>query len=582
MQNWVPNRAAMNRKGFTPSRPERLIAAGRVVLAACSLLAIWLAPSEPSRHAHTVLVLLTGYLLYAVVMLLVVGRPHPVLIHLPAVTHALDMVLFTVLVYFTEASTSPFFVYFVFSLVCATVRWQWRGILWTAAAALLALVGLSLYGAHGAPLPAFELGRLILRGMPLILVAVLLGYLAAYEHERRLRSELSRLAMWPHIVRRDADPLVRDLLEHAGALLDTPRVLATWEESEEPWLHVAAWSRGEFSRSRESPATFEPLVAKPLADADFLCQDASLPVPACLHTSSIGLQRWHGTPLHPDFQVRFAVGAVLCLRLSGEACRGRLFCLDKPAMTPDDLVLGTLVAHQIIDRMDHFYLVQRTQHAAAMDERIRLARDLHDGVLQSLTGAALQLQTVGRLFAEDPQAARNRLQEIQNLLAEEQRDLRFFIQELKPGPLGSPQADSDPTARLNELSERIERHWGLQVEVKFDRAGERIPAALGREIYRIVHEALVNAARHARASVARVELSGQGDHVRITVADDGRGFRFHGHYDHARLTEMKLGPVTLKERIVSLGGTLSIDSSESGARLEIVLPVARVGARDGD
>jgi signal transduction histidine kinase len=45
---------------------------------------------------------------------------------------------------------------------------------------------------------------------------------------------------------------------------------------------------------------------------------------------------------------------------------------------------------------------------------------------------------------------------------------------------------------------------------------------------------------------------------------------------------MKLGPVTLKERIVSLGGTLSIDSSESGARLEIVLPVARVGARDGD
>jgi len=74
----------------------------------------------------------------------------------------------------------------------------------------------------------------------------------------------------------------------------------------------------------------------------------------------------------------------------------------------------------------------------------------------------------------------------------------------------------------------------------------------------------------------------QGDQVRVIVADDGRGFRFHGHYDHATLTEMKLGPVTLKERIVSLGGSLSIDSSESGARLEIVLPVARAGARDGD
>ena len=74
----------------------------------------------------------------------------------------------------------------------------------------------------------------------------------------------------------------------------------------------------------------------------------------------------------------------------------------------------------------------------------------------------------------------------------------------------------------------------------------------------------------------------EGDQVRVIVADDGRGFRFHGHYDHATLAEMKLGPVTLKERIVSLGGSLSIDSSESGARLEIVLPVARAEDRDGD
>jgi signal transduction histidine kinase len=241
-----------------------------------------------------------------------------------------------------------------------------------------------------------------------------------------------------------------------------------------------------------------------------------------------------------------------------------------------------MVAHQVADRMDHFYLLQRTQHGAAMEERMRLARDLHDGVLQSLTGTALQLQTVGRLFVEDPQAARDRLQEIQHLLAEEQRDLRFFIQELRPRPLGSPQADSDLATRLSELSERIERHWGLQVEVKVPRMEVRIPASLVREIYRLVHEALVNAARHARASVARVELGVQGDQVRIIVADDGRGFRFQGHYDHATLTEGKLGPVSLKERIISLGGSLAIDSSESGARLEIQFPIARAGAHDGN
>ena len=66
----------------------------------------------------------------------------------------------------------------------------------------------------------------------------------------------------------------------------------------------------------------------------------------------------------------------------------------------------------------------------------------------------------------------------------------------------------------------------------------------------------------------------------LSVADNGRGFRFHGTYDHATLTEMKLGPVVLKERIASLRGSLAINSTESGARLDITLPLAPPGAGD--
>ncbi|MBI4737242.1 MAG: ATP-binding protein, partial [candidate division NC10 bacterium] len=337
-------------------------------------------------------------------------------------------------------------------------------------------------------------------------------------------------------------------------------------------------SQGDFQWTREPPASFEPLVAEPLAGADFLCPDARAPVPLSFRTSPDGLQHWRGAPLHPLFQARFAIGPVLSFRLQGQAVRGRLFCLDRPGMSSDDLVLGEIVARQVAARMDHFYLLQRLRQSAVMEERIRLARELHDGVLQSLTGAALQLQTIRRLFEWDPRAAQDRLLEIQRLIADEQRDLRFFIQELKPAPLGPPEADSSLAARLDELSERIERHWGLRVEVKLERPEARIPEALVREIYRIVHEALVNAARHAHASAAQVELGLQGNQVRISVADNGRGFRFHGTYDHATLTEMKLGPVMLKERIASLRGSLAIASSESGARLDILLPLAPPGA----
>jgi signal transduction histidine kinase len=78
----------------------------------------------------------------------------------------------------------------------------------------------------------------------------------------------------------------------------------------------------------------------------------------------------------------------------------------------------------------------------------------------------------------------------------------------------------------------------------------------------------------------RVDLSVDNTRVRIIVADDGRGFPFHGQYDLAALTTMNLGPTTLKERIMALGGYLVIDSTEAGACLHISLPLTQSGARD--
>ena len=400
------------------------------------------------------------------------------------------------------------------------------------------------------------------------MLATLLGYLGAYKQRRS--SELSKLAAWPHATPAEARVLVHDMLEHAAGILGAARVLMAWEEPEEPWLHLALWSRSTFHWTREAPATFAPLVAEPLAATSFLCLDARAPVPTALHHSSAGVQRWHGVPLHPQVQARFAIGAVLALRLQGESLAGRLFFLDKPGMTSDDLILGTIVAHEVVARMDQFSLLQRLQQAAATEERI--------GLLQSLTGAALQLETVHRLLEKDPQVARERVLDIQRLLAAEQRDLRSFIRELKPTPLSPAEMDACLTTRLQELGERIERHWGLRVPVRVERLEAGIPEALARDIYRIVHEAFINAARHAHAAAARVELGVADTQVCITVADDGCGFPFRGRYDLAALTTLNLGPVTLKERIASLGGALVIDSSETGARLHITLPLARPGA----
>ncbi|HXH02444.1 MAG TPA: sensor histidine kinase [Candidatus Competibacteraceae bacterium] len=559
------------------NRAERLIAIARVLLAAFSLLAIWLDPTTPIRYADTAYGLLVAYLGYAVCIVPLAWRLDSAFNLQARVTHLFDLAVFTLLIYFTEGLTSPFFTYFVFSLLCATLRWQWWGALWTALVALTIYVGMGAYAVYVLQDPAFELHRFIIRSVYLAVLGVLMGHLGLYEH--RLRSELSKLAAWPWAV--SSQTLIRDLLRSAADVFNTSRVLLIWDEADEPWRYVATHFRGEFQSFREPPTAFEPPVVEPLRETHFLCSDTRDRTPLTLHSSLTGFQRWRGMPLHPELQARFGIGSVLALHLHAENMQGRLFVLDKSDMTSDDLLLGEIVARQMSTELEQRYLQRCLQQAAAMEERYRLAGDLHDGLLQSLTGMALQLQTLHRLVEEDPKAARERLQDVQDLLQLEQRNLRAFILKLKPAPLDLLGESSNLAVSLKELGSRIERYWGLPVILTLDPAISRIRQPLGHEIHRIVQEALINAARHASASVAEVEVGVHDGRVHIVVADDGRGFPFRGRYDLATLSARQMGPVALRERVASRGGQMVIDSSEAGARLDINLPLDGRGASSG-
>jgi signal transduction histidine kinase len=557
------------------SRAERLIATGRLVLATGALLAIWLDPTQPSHASHLTYAMLIGYAAYAAVLGLLAWQADTVLVRTRLLTHVIDFLLFSGFMYLTEAPTSPFFVYFVFSLVAATLRWQWRGTAWTAVVALAVFLGMGLWGGKVWSDPAFELDRFLIRSIYLAVIAVLVGYLGVYE--QRLRRELTALAAWPHTVSPDARPLVHDLLAYAASILNAPRVLLAWEEPEEPWLYLALWSREPFLWTREPPMTFTPLVADSLAMTCFLCPDVRTSLPTVFQTPNRGFQRWHGTPLHPDLQARFALGAVLCCPVQGTNLTGHVLFLDQPEMTVDALALGTVVTREVVTRLDQFLLAQQQQQAAATEARLDLARDLHDGLLQSLTVAAVHVETVRRLLARDPHEAAARLHDIQQLLAAEQRDLRGFVQELKTTPLSPVSTATDLPMRLTTLGERITRHWGVRVEMTIEPCVTAVPESLAQACYRLVHEALINAARHARASAVRVECRAEEHHLCLTIADDGCGFPFRGCYDLATLTVLNIGPATIKERLASLGGSLLLDSTTTGTRLHMTLPLTYPG-----
>jgi signal transduction histidine kinase len=551
------------------SRTERVIATLRVVLGAGSLFAVWLDPTQPAKYESTTYGLMTVYVVYSFLLAVLLWSSHLPLPRLRFVTHGVDLVVFSVFIYLTEGPpVSPFFVYFVFSLVCAALRWGWKGTLLTSSLSLGIFIAMGLYESQ--VLSDEKLNRFVIRSVYLAVISILLAYLGAYEHQ--LRGEITKLAGWPRGVPRDAPAVVRQAMEHAAHVLNAPRVVMVWEEPEEPWRHLATWSEGKFEMTREPSVTVAPLVAPALAAASFLCPDLTAPSPTVVHSEGNEVGRWYGQPLDTALQARFVMTTVLSLRLEGEGWDGRLFVLDKPGMTSDDLVLGRVIAQQVLAQIEHVYLLQSFQQTAAMQERVRLARDLHDGLLQSLTGSALQLQAVRRLLDGAPAAALDRLSEVQQLIVTQQRNLRTFIHELRPVALVPSPPGTTALDRLRELGERVQRQWAIAVNVHAE-AGVEIPDALIADVSHIVHEALVNAARHGKASSARVEVETREGSLHLRVEDNGCGFPFSGRYALPELLERDLGPSSLKERVASLHGTLVLESGESGARLDIGLPL---------
>jgi len=549
-------------------RAERLIAATRLTLASFSLVAVWLDPTDPARYSRLVQTLLAAYGVYSMAVLAVVWGARAPLAH-PVVGHVVDLVVLSAFLYASAGASSPLFPFFVFLLIAASLRWKWHGTLWTAVAMLVAFAVSTLCAALANP-GSFEPSEFIIRGASLVVVATLLAEMGAYEE--RGRQDMQKLAIEPEVAADDRDALVRSLPSWVAHVMGARRVLIAWVEPDEPWLCLASYEAGESRYAQEAPDVIEPLVAQDLAGTDFLCPRAIDPLEPVLHTSPAGFTRWQGAPLHPLLQERFSATSVLSVRLEAETARGRLFLFDEPEMTSDDLLLGQIVAHQVASRLDGFHLSRQLAERAVLEERVRMGRDLHDSALQVLAGVALELESLQRIPESELADCRGRLRRIQSTLETEQHTLRTMISQLRSRPvLDSPSVSF--SVRLKDLVERLERQRGIRVEWRATDL-DALPDGRAHDVYLLLHEALVNAARHSGAQVLRLEAALRDGEVAIVVVDEGRGFPFKGRYDLAALTALGLGPATLKERVAMLDGSLTVDSTERGTRLEISVPAA--------
>lgn len=566
----VTARLPQSEQPYAPSaRAERIIALGRLILAVSSLIAIYFEPSTPARFQRTTYAILLVYSLYALLVVLLALRSAESPVRSRVASHIGDLVLFSVFVYLTEGPASPFFLYFVFSLFCATLRFRWRGIVATGVAAML-IYGVMGLAAFFLDHHAFELSRFAIREAYLPVVTSFLVYLGIYQEQ--LRRELLSLATWPREMLASRDETLAAALGHGADVLGAGRMLLVWEEEDEPWMYASLWSAGGSVRSeRMAPGEVsESIIAPPLQASSFLLRAAER-VTVMSEPGDIVMAAVRA-PIDEAFAKRFAISDAVTVPVEGESVRARLFALDIPGATLDHVVLARIIGRLVGATLEEMLYLQQIRQIAGSEERLRLARDLHDGIIQSLGGAGLQLQAIRPLVATDPVEAVERIEAVQRVIEGDQRELRSVIRELR---LGDTSSDRMLNVRLEALRQRYLLEWGLSVELRMPQLPS-LPPDLAEDVYRLVNEALSNAARHGGAKIANVVLDQQGAKLKLTVLDDGRGFPFTGQFDLAALERQQLGPRTLKERVRGRGGELVIDSAPGRVRIDVTFDTGGV------
>lgn len=210
-------------------------------------------------------------------------------------------------------------------------------------------------------------------------------------------------------------------------------------------------------------------------------------------------------------------------------------------------------------------LSKTAKAAATMEERQRLARDLHDVVSQQLFALSMMSSASLRLFDQDPEKARKQLEQISEIAGKAQGEMRALLLHLRPVQLSGESLCEG----IVKLIQELKRKTSLTFEASVDEI-ENLSNAAEEHIFRIVQEALSNILRHADATKVKLLLTEDSGYIQLYIGDNGKGFDIH----EERMASY--GLKTMRERCEQIGGTYNIRSkTQEGTYIEIRIPALR-------
>lgn len=526
----------------------RVVALARVGLAAVFFLGTWAEPQPDA--APIVLPVLVGFLIFSAIIALVTWKNWWVDARIALITHAIDICYFVAIVGSPQGYTSPYFLFFVFLLLSSAIRWTWRETAATAAVvvALYVVAGLLMGVTSHTP---FEMRRFIIRsGYLLIMSAVLIWF-----GVRRRFSGGAVLGASTLTTAQTGEPPLAAALRRAMQAAAASHGTATWThiDGREEALAAEGQNLGRgvmpaLPRSRDLSHAF-------LFDAR---RDRAL-----LHTDSGAPQFTSVSALTGEaMRGELADNQGIGIPIEGRLGRGLILLWGVKDLHSDHLALGDRLHSEVPSLMERRLLFSALREGAIARERLALARNLHDGVVQFLAGSTYKIEAISR-SSESSQAVADDLQELKQLMLLEQEDLRSSIGTLRKEKVSL----KDTAIETKALSKRLARQWRVECSCTCAVPDARIPARLHIDLLNMIKEGVANAVRHGAASKVEICLAANGGELELVVKNDVG----------AATPKAPAAPWSIRERTAEIGGSVSIAAEGRMTVLRISVPIPEDG-----
>lgn len=542
------------------NNPYRVLSLARFSLATVFFLAIAVDANTPDAdvaRSEIAARVLAAYVIFSATELAVAWNRWWLSPYVAISTHAIDIVVFALIVFLDDGYLSPFFIFFAFPLLASSILWGASGSMFSAAALVFAFLGAGLV-AFNLGIGGFDLQRLLIRCSFLAVFSLILIWLSRQN---------GVLWQFPAEVETGivaASSEIPDTLNSLREAFRGTRAAIYWWDSEEPWLNLACEGENACPTVRFWPDDIDQDPEALLRDRPFLFRekdDLLLEIDKSGRSKRAALSREMPRWLFDRSGIKEGLG------LSIRSTEGAAIVLvgGVPALSQSDLAAGRLIMAQLSERLTGRTASEARREIESGGARAMIAHDIHDGVVQLLTGISFRLASIRR-SVEDPQVVAE-LAELATQIADEQREIREKISALR-GPHQPGRIDLN--ADLKGLCLRSEKRWSVSVPFKRSDENLEVDRQFAQDIGHLLQEAIANSVRHGKASVISVALIPDNGNIKICVSDNGIGFAQENI--SGEIVQADRLPVSLKGRIECLGGQLEIFSRPENVRVVVRLP----------